>query len=327
MFIPGRLYSWIFVSITLPLAGLSANASRRGSANDSTADGLTQSELAQLQKLLADMPPSVSPESSAQDRNVPNPIYVVPDQSAALRITPHQYPFVVSLQRVNGEHFCGGAILSSRHIVTAAHCVLDDDRRTTPASQIKVGVGLHNRKAATHNDYFHVKSVRPHPRYRGQPELISDIAILTLAQPIPLNLRGKTARRIELPASGSVNPRPGTTVLGIGWGKNSDDRDGLPQLLEGARLQVLNQSECGRRMKGPGSTMPWEKICVDSTKASACRGDSGGPLFKKVSSGRFHLVGLSSYGTQMCAAPGMASVFTRVSHYLGWIRKTMISSK
>ena len=50
----------------------------------------------------------------------------------------------------------------------------------------------------------------------------------------------------------------------------------------------------------------------------ACDGDSGGPLIVNIA-GRWKLVGLVSFGVQVCAMSGFPSVFTRLSQYKDWI--------
>lgn len=45
------------------------------------------------------------------------------------------FPFIVSLQQ-DGSHFCGGSLLDSTTVVTAAHCSVDQD-----ATTIKVRAG------------------------------------------------------------------------------------------------------------------------------------------------------------------------------------------
>lgn len=46
---------------------------------------------------------------------------------------PDEIKYLISLQ-YDGEHFCGGSIIGDRHILTAAHCLVDDsdalDNRT-----------------------------------------------------------------------------------------------------------------------------------------------------------------------------------------------------
>ncbi|VEN34355.1 unnamed protein product, partial [Callosobruchus maculatus] len=37
-------------------------------------------------------------------------------------VTIEEYPYQVSIQN-NGEHFCGGSIINTKYILTAAHCV------------------------------------------------------------------------------------------------------------------------------------------------------------------------------------------------------------
>ncbi|XP_031774629.1 chymotrypsin B-like [Apis florea] len=35
---------------------------------------------------------------------------------------PHEFPWMVSISR-KGGHFCGGTILNSKYVLTAAHCL------------------------------------------------------------------------------------------------------------------------------------------------------------------------------------------------------------
>ncbi|UYV73381.1 hypothetical protein LAZ67_10002969, partial [Cordylochernes scorpioides] len=56
-----------------------------------------------------------------------------------------------------------------------------------------------------------------------------------------------------------------------------------------------------------------DTMCTD-------QGDSGGPLQCQIN-GRWTLAGLTSFGSG-CAKPGFPDVYTRVSHYLSWIKQT-----
>lgn len=46
-----------------------------------------------------------------------------------------EFPFIVSLQ-LNGSHFCGGSLLDSRTVVTAAHCT---EGQTASALTVRAG--------------------------------------------------------------------------------------------------------------------------------------------------------------------------------------------
>lgn len=53
---------------------------------------------------------------------------------------------------------------------------------------------------------------------------------------------------------------------------------------------------------------------------SFSKGDSGGPLVAQRFDGRWELVGIVSHGIN-CAAPSKPGVYTRLTHFLGWIEK------
>ena len=47
------------------------------------------------------------------------------------------------------------------------------------------------------------------------------------------------------------------------------------------------------------------------------KGDSGGPLVVRSTTGRWHLIGLTSYGSANCLDGG---VYTRLSGFANWIK-------
>lgn len=56
------------------------------------------------------------------------------------------------------------------------------------------------------------------------------------------------------------------------------------------------------------------------------QGDSGGPLlYVDNSSDQYYVVGVVSFGVK-CALPEFPGVYTKVGHFLGWIRNVVEST-
>jgi len=218
----------------------------------------------------------------------------------------NEYPWMASLQ-LNSNHHCGGSLLNSRWVVSAAHCT-----QGSP-SAYKVILGDHNR--AVTNEAVHltigVDKIINHPNYVDFR--FFDISLLKLSSNVDF-MKYPHIRPICLP------PIPSKTYAGVkatiaGWGRTEA---GSPNILQEADVSVTSNDECKRRYAINDS-----HICSKFVSKSTCNGDSGGPLVTTTGDGvspgqNYELIGLVSYGTRFCP-PGSLNAYTRITSYLSWI--------
>ena len=225
------------------------------------------------------------------------------------------HPWQVALFR-EGRFICGGVLLGAEWVLTAGICVARD----SPQS-LAVGHGaadLSEARTASHA----VSEIHLHPEFDGQqgpPR--NDIALLRLAVPVA-RVRNSHA---NLPRKGEARAleRPGTCAVLTGWGAQP-----TPSRLKAANVRIMNLKEC--RAAYGKSQVSIGEICTGAPRAAATElGDSGGALMVGGSPNRPRwLVGIVSWGE---GYRGMQSakpdVYTRVSHYAGWIESTMASPR
>ncbi|XP_023336265.1 chymotrypsin-like protease CTRL-1 [Eurytemora carolleeae] len=212
--------------------------------------------------------------------------------------------------------YCGASLVSTRWLVTAAHCIREDDR------PVDLRVVMGSSKRARYFYYFFqtdsIDQIRVHPDYDTGSHNY-DIALLRLKK-LPELVPGELWP-VCLP-SVPVESYEGQKATVIGWGR-TEGKDGISaRHLQELDVEIISQETCQTQWGyGKGRVeIGGPKMCFRSSGAS-CHGDSGGGMFvKKMDS--LELVGVCSYGLADCQnwAP---EVYTKVSFVIDWIKKTI----
>ncbi|XP_036055636.1 granzyme B-like [Onychomys torridus] len=216
---------------------------------------------------------------------------------------PHSRPYMACLKITDGDSTrrCGGSLIREDYVLTAAHC---------NGSKIIVTLGAHNIKEQEETQQIiPVARIIPHPAYNKQKKL-NDVMLLKLQRKAK---RTKAVRPLNLPRR-KVDVKPGDVCSVAGWGKIGP-KDELSNILQEVELTVQKDQECESHY--PQYYHKANQICVGDPKIKRApfQGDSGGPLLcNKV------FAGIVAYGSTDGSAP---SVFTRVSYFVSWIKKTM----
>merc|ERR1711992_309710 len=222
----------------------------------------------------------------------------------------NQWPWIVALF-VDDSWFCGGALISEKWVMTAAHCVED-------ALYFDIMAGAHNVRAGSEPHRVEITSYNgwTHPQW-DHSTLANDLALIELPSPIDFNdyispscmpEKGDTADESEL-------------VTVTGWGKPSDSAGGIsPVLRMVSDLPCISNAECNDFYGIVGDGI----VCIDTTGGKgSCNGDSGGPLVMKAgmkAAGQaWNQVGIVSFGSSAGCEVGYPAGFTRTEYYLDWI--------
>ncbi|CAN7981507.1 unnamed protein product, partial [Ixodes pacificus] len=233
-----------------------------------------------------------------------------------------EFPWQVSVRNLDPSgrytrHFCGGALLNDRWVLTAGHCVVDDYGRIVQPSSLYVRAGEHDETVHEGSEIqVRVTHVYLHPRY---VHLHRDVAIVRLAKRLRLS---RFVQPICLPP-GDILLDPSLNCTISGWG-NTFVHGTPPAYLISMWLCTPNRppfGSCGKLYCSSNSLIG-RSSCM--CHGDICCGDSGGPMSCQLTDSRWYLVGLASFGPG-CAKDTTPDVYTRVSYFSNWILSTIES--
>ena len=151
----------------------------------------------------------------------------------------NEYPWQVGLVFPSSKvPFCGGSIISDRHIMTAAHCTAGKS-----ISSIRVLLGEHDTTDSV-ADIRTISAITDHPSYQANT-LAYDFSILTLSSPITFN---RVMAPVCLPAD-VTSLYTGQLATVTGWGTTSFGGSLSGKLLE-VDVTVTSNAQCNNAYGG-----------------------------------------------------------------------------
>ncbi|XP_037955108.1 trypsin beta-like [Teleopsis dalmanni] len=202
---------------------------------------------------------------------------VAPKIIGGTTTTISQAPFIIQLIR-NGQTACGGVLIETNKVLTAAHCVAG-----ITAADIQVLGGTTNLNSGGVRRKV-TKIIRS--KLYNTDDYNMDIAMLHLASAL-------TGTNIATIALGTTPLADNVVTKVWGWGIADDGTQS--NVLRVVDISTLSRTSCSEYY-----SLTTSNFCAFTSGKDACFGDSGGPLTHNNK-----LYGLVSYGAGCGTYPGV----------------------
>lgn len=216
-------------------------------------------------------------------------------------------PWQVSLQ-AQGQHFCGGSIVTPTWIVTAAHCM-------EGGAPDRIVAGVSRLSQSAQGQVRTVKRVISYPGYTDA-SAGKDAALIELTTPLTLDGVNVKAIRPLTSASPAALTAPGVMTTVSGWGATTEGGQTLPDQLQSVQVPIVALSAANAAYN---MTISEDQLAAGTSTGGkdSCQGDSGGPLVVMDGS-EYVLAGIVSWG-EGCARANIPGLYARVTSFASWM--------